>query len=91
MTPGRRCALAIMAVPVLITGTVWIAGALHLPVPDGFLNTLAPAVVGAMFLVCVWIIWRSAWSTMAKIMGTFGALLGVNAGGLIAGMILFRG
>jgi hypothetical protein len=28
---------------------------------------------------------------MAKIMGTFGALLGVNAGGLIAGMILLRG
>jgi len=80
-----------MAVPVLITGTVWIAGALHLPVSDGFLNTLTPAVVGAMFLVCVWIIWRSAWSTMAKIVGTFGALIGVNAGGLIAGMILFRG
>jgi hypothetical protein len=91
MTPGRRCALAIMAVPLIIVGTVKISDAFHLPVPDGFLNTLAPVVVGVMFLVCIWIIWRSGWSTLAKVMGTFGALLGVNAGGLIGVMFLFRG
>ncbi len=91
MTPGRRCALAIMAVPLIIVGTVKICDGFHLPVPDGYLNTVIPVVVGVMFLVCLWVIWRSGWSTMAKILGTFGALVGVNAGGLIAMMFLLRG